>query len=244
MGTDNSGGCSWNKVFCQDGATVGEKIYGSNEWCSWQLRTNDEGLNITSFKKDFKNKAIFSTSVVPSLFCVTKGDSATTAHYWKDKDTHIFPDIQCKGPLVTLPNFKDIYATEQGNLPLSRKLSKTARIATLLPELRSSSHLSLGQLCDDDFDILLNKKKMYVIKEDELILQGTRNKLNGLWNIPVYKTKINDDNFKTSITNAALYIKQETIKLHATNKKIPTQFNSSIHQYLAHSMTSLKIWTK
>ena len=102
-----------------------------------------------------------------------------------------------------------MYATEHGNLPLSRKLSETAQIATILLELRSSSLLSLCQLFDDDCDILLNKKKMYVIKEDELTIQGARNKLDGLWDIPVYKTEIHTDNFKTSTTNAALYIKQD-----------------------------------
>jgi len=40
-----------------------------------------------------------------------------------------------------------------------------------------------------------------------MILQGTRNKLDGLWDILVYKTEINTDSFKTPETNAALYIK-------------------------------------
>ena len=99
----------------------------------------------------------------------------------KDEDTNILFDIQTyAGPLVTLPNVKNIYATQQGNLPLSNKLSKKAKIVTILPELRSSSLLSLGQLYDGDCDILLNKKQMYVIKDKELILQGTRKKLDGL----------------------------------------------------------------
>jgi len=34
MCMDNSGGCSWKKVLYQDGAIVGEKIYGSNECCN------------------------------------------------------------------------------------------------------------------------------------------------------------------------------------------------------------------
>ena len=89
----------------------------------------------------------------------------------------------------------NIYATQQDNLPLSSKLSNKARIAAILPELRSSSLLFLGQLFDNDCDILLNKKKMYVIKDKELILQGTRNKLDGLWDIPVYKKELNSNIF-------------------------------------------------
>ena len=107
----------------------------------------------------------------PPSFRVAKGDSTATSHYWKDEDKHIFSDIQkCTGPPVTLPNAEHIYTTQQGNLPLSRKLSKKVKIATILPELKSSSLLSLCQLCDDDCDILLNKKKIYVIKYKELTL--------------------------------------------------------------------------
>ena len=130
------------------------------------------------------------------------------AQYWKDEDKNIISDIQeCIGPPVTLPNAKDMYVTEQGNLSLSRKLSKTAQIAAIVPELRSFSLLSLDQFSDYECDILLSKKKMYVIKDNELILQGTRKKLDGLWDIPVYKIEITTDNFKTPKTNAALYIK-------------------------------------
>ena len=81
------------------------------------------------------------------------------------------------------------------------------------------SLFSLGQLVDDNRDILLKKKKMYFIKEDELTLQGPRNKLDRLWDRPVYTKKISDNNFKPPITNAALVIKQEARKAHLINKK-------------------------
>jgi len=113
---------------------------------------------------------------------------------------------------------ENIYATQQGNLPSSRKLSKKARIATILPELRSFSLLSLGQLNDDDCDILLNKKKMYVIKDKELILHGTRNKLHGIWDVPGYNTELNSDNLGTPTLNTALYIKQDTRIVKLINK--------------------------
>ena len=140
-------------------------------------------------------------------------------HYWKDEDKNILLDTQkCTGPPVNLPNSENIYATQQGNLPLSKNLAKKAKIAKILPELRSFSLLSLVQLCDDDCDIRLNKKKMHVIKDKELILQGTRKKLDGLWDVPVYKTELSSDNFGTTTTNAALYIKQETRAAKLFNK--------------------------
>ena len=67
-------------------------------------------------------------------------------------------------------------------------------------------------------DILLNTKKVYFIKDDKLILQGTINKLGGLWDILVYKTEINTNNFKTPKTNAVLHIKQNTRKAQLINK--------------------------
>ena len=123
----------------------------------------------------------------PSSLCVAKSDSAATSHYWKYKDKHVLSNVnKSYGHPVTLPNEGNTRKIQQGSLPLSNKLSKKIGIETVLQEFRSFSLLSLGQLCDDDCDILLNKKKMYVIKDKLLILQGTRNNLDGLRDVPVY----------------------------------------------------------
>ena len=63
--------------------------------------------------------------------------------------------------------------------------------ATTLTALHSSSLISLGKLGDNDCVVLLNKKKVYAIKEDEVILQGTHKYIDGLWDIPI---KIYDTN--------------------------------------------------
>ena len=67
---------------------------------------------------------------------------------------------------------------------------------------------------------------MFVIKDTELILQGTRKKLDGLWDAPAYKIKLISDNLGTPTVNETLYIKQDTritklINKPATNKKEP-----------------------
>ena len=59
---------------------------------------------------------------------------------------------------------------------------------------------------------------MYVTKDDELILQNTRNKLDQLWDIPIYKIEINTDSFKTPKTIADIYIKQDSRKIELINK--------------------------
>ena len=88
-----------------------------------------------------------------------KGDSAASKNYWRPQDKVVLKDIEeYLGPSVLLPNNTTTASTEKGQLPLSKMLSKEANIAQILPQLVSSSLISLGQLCDDNCVILLNKK--------------------------------------------------------------------------------------
>ena len=73
----------------------------------------------------------------------------------------------------------------QGELLLSQHLSKQAKTAVVLPNLTSSSLISLGQLCDNGCKVNLDKNSLNVYKDSKLIMEGTRNKINGLWDIPI-----------------------------------------------------------
>ena len=64
-------------------------------------------------------------------------------------------------------------------------MSSTATTAQILPGLSDTSLLLLGQLADDGCLILLSKQFLKVFKFFELILQGFRNKKDGLWDIPL-----------------------------------------------------------
>ena len=55
----------------------------------------------------------------------------------------------------------------------------------ILPALKSSSLVSLGQLCDDQCVVLLSNKDLHVIKDNKIIMQGKRNPTDGLWDIPI-----------------------------------------------------------
>ena len=84
-----------------------------------------------------------------------------------------------------LPDAETISSTLKGQLSVSTKISKIAQTATALPALKSSSLILLGKLCDDNCTVILDKKRLLAIKEDEIILRGRRNYLDGLWNIPI-----------------------------------------------------------
>ena len=97
---------------------------------------------------------------------MAKGDSAASHHYWRIQDSKVLSNIiKIEGPDVVIPNNSTITVTNQGDLPLSNKLSPAARNAMILPGLKSASLISIGQLYDDDCDVLLNKKTLIAIKK-------------------------------------------------------------------------------
>ena len=102
-----------------------------------------------------------------------KGDSAATSHYVRPEDKECLTSItKYSGPSVMLPDADKIAPSHQGVLSIHKDLSQAAKVGTVLPQLKSSSLLSLGQLCDDGCNVLLNKKKLYPLKEKQIILQG------------------------------------------------------------------------
>ena len=52
---------------------------------------------------------------------------------------------------------------------------------------------------------LLNKRKLMAVKETQVILEGSRNCSDGMWDIPVYKTNIQDANYATPKIHPSIY---------------------------------------
>jgi hypothetical protein len=143
----------------------------------------EEWINVT--KESFKHIFIPPSVISPPSKVIAKGDSAATNHYWRLRDKDVLTDVQENtSTTVILPDSTTISSTHNGQLPIP-SLSKMARNATILPHLKSASLISLGQLCNDNCDIFLNKTKLFVLKNNELLLQGFRNKQDGLWDIPL-----------------------------------------------------------
>ena len=62
---------------------------------------------------------------------------------------------------------------------------------------------------------------MYTIKKDEVILQGKLNSSDGLWDIPIHKTTIQDETYAKSQSHCLPYVvtKNNYIKQYIRTKK-------------------------
>ena len=90
---------------------------------------------------------------------IAKGDSAVSAHYWRAKDVSCLEEISTEsGAQIRLPDNSTIQANSQGILPHLPELSPIAKKAIFLPSFKSASLISLGQRCEDECNILLNKR--------------------------------------------------------------------------------------
>jgi hypothetical protein len=149
---------------------------------------NQKELNCMTDKSPEK---LNFTSASTSPFCIAKGDTGATSHYWTERDKGILNNVKnFRGPSVQLPDSTMIPSTKQGELPISQLLSKKATQTSILPNLQSANLISLGQLCDDGCIIHLDKNDMKVIKNNTTVLRGLRNHSDGLWDIPIYKSTI------------------------------------------------------
>ena len=113
------------------------------------------------------------------------------------------------GPDVHQPDNTVLKTQGTGLVPIDETLSPEATRAMILPELKSSSLISMGQLCDKNCLIVLSKKKLTVIKDNKLVLEGTRNKKDDLWDIPIYKTTMTESNYEEPKTHSGMYLLQK-----------------------------------
>ena len=137
-----------------------------------------------------------------------------------------------------LPNNESIASTKKGQLPLSPNLTKAAKTAQILPQLASSSLISLGQLCDDDCIVLLHKKVLLAIKNKEVILQGIRNPIDQLWDIPVSKEIITEGNYPMPSIYPGIYPtrtrnlkKKETVNILKARVTIDNTFKQQLSNF-------------
>ena len=122
---------------------------------------------------------------------ITKGDSEASRYYIRPADSSILSNIQpYKGPSVCLPDNSAIEPSHSGTLPLSSTLSTQAKQATVLPKLKNTSLISIGQLCNGGCKVLLDEERLLAFKDHLVVLEGTQNQEDGLWDIPLPQTTL------------------------------------------------------
>ena len=139
-------------------------------------------------------------------FIIAKGDSGATDHYIREEDKSILHNIhQSYSTAIVQPDGAILNADKRGFLNLPPELSEEALQATIVPSLKSTSLISLGKLCDDGCEVKLNSKTLQATKNNKIVVTGIRNHQDGLWDIPVWKEKLQDNHFVAPKAHGGMY---------------------------------------
>jgi hypothetical protein len=112
-------------------------------------------------------------------------DSGATGHYIKPSNPHQKPGTSQPIITVGLPNGAHLQSTGENCMLDLPQLNKQARQAHILPELKNSSLISIGKLCDAGCIAKFDKNHVVIQQNGNTIITGDRNPTNGLWNIPL-----------------------------------------------------------
>ena len=99
------------------------------------------------------------------------------------------------GMPVKLPDATIVDNNTVGYLPLHPKISIDGCKSRVLKDIKSSCHISLGQLSDDVCISELDKDFLTIKNHGVAILQSTRNLSGGLYDIPIKKSFMTSNNF-------------------------------------------------
>ena len=200
------------------------------------VQTNQISAWLTSLIKTFDKPSISSVaSPTPHLYScnnIAKADSGASFHFFKPEHRKAMTNIQKlqNGPSATLPNNTVIQASCQGLLPFP-SLSTNAQTALIYPDLNNESLLSIGQFCDDDCWALFTKKNVYIIKDDAVILNGIRNRTDGLWDIQLPdNTSLHQQNGVTK-NNMNYIITKDKSKTELAQYLLATAYSPAISTF-------------
>ena len=137
------------------------------------------------------NQSMYSSNK-NSFSILAKGDSAASGHYFTKADAIKTLDNitnDSTAPSVLLPNATFLHSNQGGQLPDPTGQLSTQGKKTVIFNNLHSSLISLGQLCDDNCEVNLNKNSLKVYKNKQIIMQGKRSTSGDkLWDIPIPTT--------------------------------------------------------
>ena len=108
-------------------------------------------------------------------------DSGCTSHYIK-QNSNILQHVTKKEIAVMLPNGQCMRSSKVTNLNIPNS-SQIGNQAHLFQDLTSGNLLSVGQLCNDGYDVTFTKNKVTFDKNNQTMLTGKRRLHDGMWTI-------------------------------------------------------------
>ena len=114
----------------------------------------------------------------------TKLDSGASGTYIRKEDENIAQQKHpsYNGPRVILPDNSVLTPSHECNLKIPG-MSRKGTSAYIFPELKSASLISIGQLCDDGCTVTFTANGVKAVKENNIVLHGSRNWQDKLWDI-------------------------------------------------------------
>ena len=102
----------------------------------------------------------------------------------REEDNHCLEkNVHVPGSMIIMPDSGTLQENKHGYLPQPSILSPVSTITTIVPGLKSSSLLSLGHLFDYGCNLILNKQRIYTIKDKAVMVKGEQDRRNSLWDI-------------------------------------------------------------
>ena len=149
------------------------------------------------------------TNIHNNTTLVGCADSGCTSHFICEDTPCTNKKLTQNSIIVSTPNGSTMTASHSADINLNHLISDLppqATKATILPSLKQPL-LSLGQFCDAGSNVLLTKQHVYLQPQDiplprQATSIGTRNPVNGLWDIPLSNKTI-QTNSPTHTANSA-----------------------------------------
>ena len=171
------------------------------------MSTPNNGTSVASANR----LSLFHNSIsTPTM----KADTGASKHFTRTQDLHLLKKLERikQGPAAILPDNTIIKPSHTGYLNLSPELSSTATKSLVYPAITNESLLSIGQLCDNDCIALFNKSSLHIFKDDKIIIKGTRNTKDGLWDVPFHTKQNLPSSTPTSKTSINYIIQRDQSK--------------------------------
>jgi hypothetical protein len=148
-------------------------------------------------------------------------DSGCTGHYLKVTAPVTNKKLAVTPINVTLPDGASIQLTHTCELLLP-KLPVAATKAHIIPGLATSSLLSVGQLVDANCFVKFDRTSVEVLHNHKRILEGIRDKRNGIWTVDLQANNSHKDNNEK--VKPHLKSEQAHSVYECTNKRYLVQF--------------------